>query len=198
MGVGTRARLVAFSLVTLAIALPLVVLVAVPTSQPPGTVEPIDLQTPRGAEQRADGRSHALTTGRRRQGSGRRDRRAGVLPRRAQGPKGRTATVAAGAEAQRTPPDRAPAADSPTRGPRGVSVPREGRSPTPPGTPVSRSPAAPRESPAEGDPRPVPSEPPDPPDEAATPAAVDPLEEPEPPDGDPADEPEPADGEPLM
>jgi hypothetical protein len=202
---GTRAKLVAFSLGTLAVALPLLVLVALPTPQPPGMVEPIDLQAPRGGEQRADGRTHVPTAGRQRQRSRRRDRRSPVSARRAQERSGAAtsrsiSTGEAGAQAQRTLPERA-APEAPTVGPRSESGPRAGGSPTPRGTPVSGTPPAPGNSPPEVDSPPEPSDPPDPPhppQEEATSAAVDPPEEPEPADGDPPEESEPADGEPPM
>jgi hypothetical protein len=198
VGTATRAKLVAFALGTLAIAFPLLVLEAVPTPQPPAMVERIDLQAPRGGKQRADGKAHVPTAGRQRQRSGRGDRRPGTA-RRAQEWSGRppsraVSTGEAGAQAQRTPPDRA-AAESPTVLPRSESEPPAGRRPSPRGTPVSGTPPATRNSPPEGDPPPDPS---DPSDEAASTAAVDPPEEPEPADGEPPEESEPTDGEPPM
>lgn len=202
---GTRAKLVAFSLGALAIALPLLVLLAVPAPQPPGMVEGVDLRAPRGDEQRADGTPHVPTAGRQLQRSGRGDRRSGVSARRAQersgAPTSRSiSTGEAGLQAQRPPPDRA-VVESPTSGPRSESMPPAGGSPTPRGTPVSGAPPAPRNSPPEGDTPPEPSEPseaPDPPDAEVTSAAADPAEEPEPADSDPPEEPEPADGDPPM
>jgi hypothetical protein len=198
----TRARLVAFSLGTLAIALLLLVLVALPTPQPPGMVAPIDLQAPRGGEQRADGRTHVPTAGRQRQRSRRGDRRSPVSARRAQEQSGAAtsrsiSTGEAGTQAQRTLPKRA-APEAPTAGPRSESGPRAGGSPAPRVTPVSGTPPAPRNSPPEGDSLAEPSEPTDPPDEEATSAAADPPEEPEPSEGDPAEEPEPGDSAPPM
>jgi hypothetical protein len=196
---GTRAKLVAFSLGTLAIALPLLVLLAVPTQRPPVKVEGIELQAPRGGVQRADGTTHLPTAGRQRQRSGRGDRRPRVTARRVPEwsgtpPSRAVSTDEAGAQAQRTPPDRA-AAESPTVLPRSESEPPAGRRPSPRGTPVSGTPPATRNSPPEGDPPPDPSEPSD---EAASTAAVDPPEEPEPADGEPPEESEPTDGEPPM
>lgn len=196
---GTRAKLVAFSLGTLAIALPLLVLMAVPAPQPPGMVEGVDLRAPRESVQRADGKTHVPTAGRQRQRSGRGDRRPGVTARRAQGQRGTPSsgsisTAEAGGQAQGPPPDRA-AAESPTRGPRSESTPPAGDSPTPRDAPGSGPEPAPRGSPPEDDPLP---EPLDRPDETATPASVDAPEEPEASDGDPPEEPEPADGEPLQ
>jgi hypothetical protein len=200
---GTRAKLVALSLGTLAIALLVWVLLAVPTpQQPPGMVERIDLEAPRGGEQRADARTHAPTAGRQRQRSRRGDRRSGVSARRAQersgAPTSRSiSTGEAGLQAQRPPPDRA-VVESPTSGPRSESMPPAGGSPTPRGTPVSGAPPAPRNSPPEGDTPPEPSEAPDPPDAEVTSTAADPAEEPEPADSDPPEESEPADGDPPM
>jgi hypothetical protein len=199
---GTRAKLVALSLGTLAIALLVWVLLAVPTpQQPPGMVERIDLEAPRGGERRADGRTHVPAAERQRQRPSRGDRRSPVSARRAQersgAPTSRSiSTGEAGVQAQRPPPDRA-VVESPTSGPRSESMPPAGGSPTPRGTPGSGAPPAPRNSPPEGDAPPEPTEPPDPPDAEVTSAAADPPEEPEPADGDPPEEPEPADGDPL-
>jgi hypothetical protein len=197
---GTRAKLVALSLGTLAIALLVWVLLAVPTpQQPPGMVERIDLEAPRGEEERADGGTPAPTTERQRQRPRGGDRGSGVTARRARersgAPSSRSISPGeAGARAQRTQPDRA-VVESPTPGPRNESGPRAGGgSPTPRSTPVSGTPPAPRNSAPEVD---SPPEPPDPADAEATTAAADPPEEPEPADSDPTEEPEPADGDPL-
>jgi hypothetical protein len=200
---GTRAKLVAFSLGTLAIALLVWVLLAVPTPQrPPEMVDRIELEAPRGGEQRADGGTPVPTAGRKRPRSRRDDRRPGVSARRAQersgAPTSRSiSTGDAGAQAQRTPPDRV-VVESPTPAPRSESGPRAGGSPAPRSTPVSGTPPAPRNARPEVDSPPEPSEPPDPPEEDATSAAADPPEELEPADGDPPDEPEPTDGDPPM
>jgi hypothetical protein len=197
---GTRAKLVAFSLGTLAIALLVWVLLALPTpQQPPGMVERIDLEAPRGEEERANGGTPAPAAERQRPRSRRGERRPPVPARRARKPSGAPtsrpiSTGDAGAQAQRTPPDRA-VVESPTPGPRNESGPRAGGSPTPRSTPVSGTPPAPRNSAPEVDSSPEPSEPPDPPDPEATSAAADPPEAPEPVDGDPSEEPEPADVE---
>jgi hypothetical protein len=196
---GTRAKLVAFSLGALAIALPLLVLVAVPTPEPPVMVERIDLQAPRGGEPRADGRTHVPAAGRQRPRSRRGDRRSPVSARRAQersgAPTSRSiSTGEAGARAQRPSPDRA-VVESPTSRPRSESAPRAGGAPTPRSTPVSGTPPAPRNSAPEVDSSPEPSEPPDPPEEEATSAAADPPEAREPVDLNPPEEPEPADVE---
>jgi hypothetical protein len=197
---GTRAKLVALSLGTLAIALLVWVLLAVSTPQPPpDVVDPIDLEAPRGGEQRADGGTPVPTAGRQRPRSRRGDRRPGATARRGQketgAPTSRSiSTGDAGAQAQHTPPDRA-LVESPAPRPRSESAPRGGGSPTPRSTPVSGTPPAPRESRPEGD---SPSEPPDPADVEVTSAAADPPEEPEPADGTPPEEPEPADVEPPM
>jgi hypothetical protein len=197
---GTRAKLVALSLGTLAIALLVWVLLAVPTpQQPPGMVERIDLEAPRGGEQGADGGTPVPTAERQRQRSRRGDRRPGVSARRARersgAPSSRSiSTGDAGAQAQHTPPDRA-VVESPTPGPRNESGPRAGGSPTPRSTPVSGTPPAPRNSAPEVDSPPEPSEPPDPADAEVTSAAADPPEEPEPVGSDQPEEPEPADVE---
>jgi hypothetical protein len=194
---GTRAKLVALSLGTLAIALLVWVFLAVPTpQQPPDMVERIDLQAPRGGEERADGGTPAPTAGRQRPRSRRGDRRSGVSARRAQerggAPTSRSiSTGDAGPQAQHTPPDRA-VAESPTPGPRSESGPRAGGSPTPRSAPVTGTPPAPRNSTPEADSPPEPPEPPDPADAEVTSAAADPPEAPEPADGDPPEEPEPA------
>lgn len=193
---GTRAKLVALSLGTLAIALLVWVLLAVPApQQPPDMVERIDLQAPRADEQRADGGTPAPTAARQRQRSRRGDRRHRMSARRAQersgAPTSRSvSTRDAGAQAQHTPPDGA-VVESPTPAPRGKSAPRAGGSPTPRSTPVSGPPSAPRNAAPEVDSPPEPSEPPDPPDAEVTSAAADPPEEPEPADSDPPEEPEP-------
>jgi hypothetical protein len=200
---GTRAKLVALSLGTLAIALLVWVLLAVPTpQQPPGMVERIDLEAPRGGEQRADGGTPVPTAGRQRPRSRRGDRRPRVSARRAQersaAPVSRSiSTGDADAQAQRPPPDRA-VVESPTSRPRSESVPRAGGSPTPRSTPVSGTPPAPRNAPPEVDSPPEPPDQPEPPDAEATSAAADPPEEPEPADVNPPEEPEPADVEPPM
>jgi hypothetical protein len=201
---GTRAKLVALSLGTLAIGLLVWGLLAVPTpQQPPDMVERIDLQAPRGGKERADGGTPAPTAGRHRPRSRRGDRRPPVSARRAQerggAPTSRSiSTGEAGAQAQDTPPDRAVVVEAPTRAPRGESGPRAGGSPTPRSTPVSGQPPAPRNSPPEADSPTEPAEPADPPDAEVTSAAADPPEEPEPADTDPPEEPEPADSDPPM
>jgi peptidoglycan DL-endopeptidase CwlO len=202
---GTRAKLVAFSLGTLAIALLVWVLLAVPTpQQPPDMVEGIDLEAPRGGEQRADGGTPAPTAERQRQRSRRGDRRPRTSARRAAQERrgapnsGSISTGEAGAQAQDAPPDRAVVVEAPTRAPRGDSGLRAGGSPTPRSTPVSGPPPAPRNSPREADSPPEPAEPADPPDAEVTSAAADTPEEPEPADSDPPEEPEPADSEPAM
>jgi hypothetical protein len=198
---GTRAKLVALSLGTLAIALLVWVLLAVPTpQQPPDMVERIDLEAPRGGEQPADGGTPVPTAWRQRQRSRRGDRRPGVAAPRPQersgAPTSRSiSTGDAGAQAQHTPPDRA-VVESPTAAPRSESAPRGGRSPTPRSTPVSGTPPAPRNSPPGVDSPPEPPDPPDPPEEEATSAAADPPEAPEPAASDPPEAPEPADVEP--
>jgi hypothetical protein len=198
---GTRAKLVALSLGTLAIALLVWVLLAVPTpQQPPGMVERIDLEAPRGGEQRADGGTPVPTAGRQRPRSRRGDRRPRVSARRARersgAPVSRSiSTGDADAQAQHPPPDRA-VVESPTSRPRSESVPRAGGSPTPRSTPVSDTPPAARNAPPEVDSPPEPPEPPDAPEEEATSAAADPPEAPEPAASDPPEAPEPADVEP--
>jgi hypothetical protein len=196
VGTGTRAKLVAFSLGVLAIALPLAVLVAVPNPQPPDMVEGIDLKEPRGGELRTDGRSRVPVAERQRRRAGRGDRRPGVSARRAQEARGAPtstpiSTRGGSPQAQRTPPERA-ATQSPPGGPRSESGPRAGGSPTPRGTPLP----APRGSPPEGDPPPEPPDPPDPPDEVTS-ASADPSDAPEPADADPSESPEPVDEDPL-
>lgn len=197
---GTRAKLVALSLGTLAIALLVWGLLAVPTpQQPPDMLERIDLQAPRGGEERADGGTPAPTAGRHRPRSRRGDRQSGVSARRAQerggAPTSRSiSTGDAGAQAQDTPPDRA-VVEAPSAAPRSEAGPRAGGSPTPRSTPVS-GPPPPRNSPPEADSPPEPAEPPDPADAEVTSAAADPPEEPEPADTDPPEEPEPADVDP--
>jgi hypothetical protein len=199
---GNRAKLVALSLGTLAIALLVWVLLAVPTpQQPPDMVERIDLEAPRGGEQRADGGTAAPTAGRQRQRSRRGDRRPRMSARRAQeksgAPTSRSiSTGDAGAQAQHTPPVRA-VVDSPTSAPRSESGPRAGGSPTPRSTPVSGTPPVPRNAAPDVDSPPEPAEPPDPADAEVTSAAADPPEEPEPADSDPPEDPEPVDVEPL-
>jgi hypothetical protein len=196
---GTRVKLVAFLLGALATTLPLVFLVAVPESPPPGMVERIDLRAPRGSEHGFSGSAHAATPGRPRQRYGQSDGRAGVTARRGEDARGRptpaSISTGDGTRAHPTAPGRLPAADPPIPGPRGDSVPSRGGPPTPRGTPVSGTSPVPRASPPEGDQPLEPPEPADPPDEPATSAAVDPPEEPEPADGDPADEPQPADSD---
>jgi hypothetical protein len=186
---GTRAKLVASLLVTLAIALPVVVLLAVSTPQSlPDMVEPIDLPAGEG-DQGAGERADAPAADRKRQRSGR------------------------GA-----PPD-GPASNSPTIGAMSDPGSRVGGSPNARRTPVSDIPAAPRNAPAAGErlsepselpqrseppqpsespEQPDPPEPPDPPEETATPATVEPVEQPDPADGDPPEAPDPADAEPSM
>jgi hypothetical protein len=194
---GTRAKLVALSLGTLAIALLVWVLLAVPTpQQPPDMVERIDVEAPRGGEQRADGGTPVPTAGRQRPRSRRGDRRPGVPARRGRersgAPTSRSiSTGDAGAQGQRTPPDRA-VVESPTPKPRSESAPRGGGSPTPRSTPVSGTPSAPRNSAPEVDSPPQPPDPPDPPEEEATSAAADPPEAPEPTDSDLPEAPDPA------
>jgi hypothetical protein len=197
---GTRAKLVAFSLGTLAIALLVWVLLAVPTpQQPPDMVERIDLEAPRGGEQRADGGTPVPTARRQRQRSRRGDRRPGLSAPRPQersgAPTSRSiSTSNAGAAQPQRAPSQGPAAESPTSRPRGESGPRSGGSPTPRSTPVSGTPPAPRPAPPEVD---SPPDPPDPPEAEATTAAADAPEAPEPADSDPPEEPEPVDGDPL-
>jgi hypothetical protein len=197
---GKRAKLVAVSLCALAIGLPVLVLASMPAPQPPGYVEPIDLQAPRGAGERA-GEAPGVPNAAPEQQRPRRGDRGAVVS--AQGadepspaPTSRSdSTGETGAKVQGTPPDRADA-KTPHPGPGPESPPRRGGSPTSRGTPVSES--APAPSPPPGD---APSEQPDPPDpldEAASPAAVDPQEAPEPADADSPQEPDPGDGEPLM
>jgi hypothetical protein len=198
----TRAKLIALSLGTLAIALLVWVLLAVPTPQrPPDMVERIDLEAPRSDEQRGDGGTPVPTAGRQRPRSRRGDRRPPVSARRAQdrsgAPTSRSiSTGDAGAQAHHTPPDRA-VVESPTVRPRSESAPRAGGSPTPRSAPVSGTPPAPRNSAPEVDSPPEPSEPPDPVDAEVTSAAADPPEAPEPVGSDQPEEPEPADGDPL-
>jgi hypothetical protein len=198
---GTRAKLVALSLGTLAIALLVWVLLAVPTpQQPPGMVERIDLEAPRGGEQRADGGTPVPTAGRQRRRSRHGDRRRGVTARRGQKESGAPtprsiSTGDAGAQAQHTPADRA-VVESPTSAPRSESGPQGGGSPTPRSTPGSGTPPAPRSAPPDVDSPPEPAEAPDPPDAEVTSAAADPPEEPEPTDVIPPEAPEPADVEP--
>ena len=201
---GTRAKLVALSLGTLAIALLVWGLLAVPTpQQPPDMVERIDLEASPGGEPRADGGARAPTAERLRQRSRRGDRGPRRSARRAQKrigapTSGPISTGGAGAQAQDAPPDLAVVVEAPTRAPRSESGPRPGGSPTPRSAPVSGPPPAPRNSPPEADSPPEPPEPPDPPDAEVTSAAADPPEAPEPADSDPPEEPEPADVEPPM
>lgn len=200
---GTRVKLVAFSLGALATALLLLLLLTVPDSKPPGMVERIDLRAPHGSQHHLPGSARAATAGPPRQRYGRGDRRPGATARRGQEPAGAptptlVSTGQGGAGAQRTPADQNGAADPPTWAPRGESAPRAGAPRTPRQIPAPGTPAAPREARPVGAP---PSEPPDPadapdppeppelPDETASPAAADPPESPEPPDGDSADEP---------
>jgi hypothetical protein len=200
---GSRAKLVAFSLGTLAIALLVWVLLAVPTpQQPPDMVERIDLEAPRGGEQRGDGGTPVPTARRQRPRSRRGDQRPGVSAPRAQERSGATtsrpiSTGDAGAQAQRTPLDRA-VVESPTPRSRSESAPRGGGSPTPRSTPVSGTPPVPRDAPPEVDSPPESPDPPDPPEAEATSVAADPPEVPEPAASDPPEEPEPADVEPPM
>jgi hypothetical protein len=200
---GTRAKLVALSLGMLAIALLVWVLLAVPTPrQPPGMVERIDLEAPRGGEQRGDGGTPVPTAERQRPRSRRGDRRPRVSARQAQERSGAptsrpTSTGEAGSQAQRPPPDRA-VVESPTSRPRSESGPRGGGSPTPRSTPVSGTPPVHRNAPPEVDSPPESPDPPDPPEQEATSAAADPPEVPEPADVNPPEEPEPADVEPPM
>jgi hypothetical protein len=198
---GNRAKLVAFLLGTMAAALPLAVLVAMPAPQPPDPVERIDLQAPRGGDEHADVRTDAPAAGRKRHRSRRGDRRPTVTTRRAGVRKGAPtptsiSTGEAGAQVGRAPLDPAPATDAPTPAPRGESAPGGGGPSTPRSTPVSGTPPAPGGSPPGGDPPSEPPDQPDPPDEPATSAAVDPPEDPEPTDADPTEGPEPIDGEP--
>jgi hypothetical protein len=201
---GTREKLVAFLLGTLGIAVLVWVLLAVPApQQPPDTVERIDLEAPRGGEERADGGTPAPTAERLRQRSRRGDRGPRTSARRAQERRGAPtsasiSTSEAGAQAQDAPPDRAAVVEAPTRAPRGESGPRAGGSPTPRSAPVSGPPPAPRNSPPEANSPPEPPEPPDPADAEVTSAAADPPEQPEPADSDPPEQPEPADVEPPM
>jgi hypothetical protein len=199
-GMGARVKLVALTLGALATALPLLLLLALPESQPPGMVERIYLGAPHERDHRLSGSTHPATAGAG-QRYGRGDRPRAVTARGRQEAKG-TPTPASistdqgAAREHRTAPDSVPPADSPSAAPRGESLPRGGGPHTPRGTPVPGTPPAPRASPPQGAPPPEPYNPTPAPDEPATSAAVDSPEEPEAADGDPPEEPEAADGEP--